>query len=93
MGTLAKMDGYTTIRIMLRAANTGAQSGTVTYIIRNITNTTDLVTGTFTDTTISTREASATVSLTGIKQLAIMVKSSVAADDPTFGDGVIQLER
>jgi hypothetical protein len=91
--TLAKMDGYTTARLLVRAADGAAQSGVTTCAIRNITDATDMVTMTFSDTTLSNREASASVSLTGIKKLAVYCKSANATDDPIFGDMVIQIER
>ncbi|MBI3991014.1 MAG: hypothetical protein HY350_02580, partial [Candidatus Omnitrophica bacterium] len=91
--TIINMDGFTTIRLMMRGANTGAQTGTVTVKVVNLTDSTDLVSLTYSDTTVQFREATASISLTGLKKLGIQSSSSTTTDDPTFGDIAIQLEK
>lgn len=90
---IVRMDGFTTIRLMMRGANSGTQAGTVTVTVRNLTDSTDLVSLTWSDNTVQFREATAAIALTGLKKLGIQASSSVGTDDPVFGDIAIMLEK
>ncbi len=92
--TMVKMDGFTTANLYCRAKEGSAQTGTISIGIRNLTDSTDLITaGTTTSATCVTVNASASgLALTGAKELAAQIKSSVATDDPQFGSCVLVLE-
>lgn len=90
---VVKMDGYTTIRLMVDGLNTAAQSGTVTVEVFNVTDATSLVSLTFSSTTRNRYENNAAIALTGLKTIVARVKSSVSTDDPIFHSISVWLER
>jgi hypothetical protein len=92
-GALVRMDGYTTIRLLVDGLNTAAQTGTVTVDVFNVTNGTTLASLTFTSTTRATYEVTAAISITGVKNLSARAKSTVAADDPIFHSVSVMLEK
>ena len=88
---IVTMDNWTTLRLIVRAANTAAQSGTVSVELYD--GTSSLVTLTFSDTTQQNRSTSTAVSTSGLKQIYARVKSSVGTDDPQFNYIGFELER
>jgi hypothetical protein len=82
---IVSMDNFTTIRLVWRAADGAAQTGTVTCEIFDSTSSTSLVSQNFSsNTTLTTRSTTAAVSLTGRHELYARVSAGNATDDPVF---------
>jgi hypothetical protein len=95
MGSAAvvNMTGFTTIRLIMRGANSGTQTGTVTVVVRDLTNAANLVSLSYSDSTVQFREATAAVAITGLIKIQVLASSTVSTDDPLFGDIGIMLEK
>lgn len=82
---LLNMEGFTKIHLRMYGAMGPSDTGTVTVKVRDKTNSTDLISLSFSDTTLQIREAEAAINLTGIHRLQIKACSTVDTDDPLFG--------
>ena len=91
--TIVNMTGYSKIWLFMRGANSGVQSGTVTVYVYDYTGSANLVSLTFSDTSVQFRSATASISLSGLHKIQIQAKSSVATDDPVFGDISVMIEK
>lgn len=86
---IVTMDGFTTVRLVVYAGNTSAQTGTVTVELHD--GITSLVSLTFSDSTPQVRASTASIGATGQKVIVCRVKSTSGTDDPRFGYVGIEL--
>lgn len=91
---LAKLDGYTTIRLMVDVAGVGT-GGLVIEVWDNL-SAVSLVTLTIAADAANARtqyETTAAIALTGVKSLSARIKGTVATDDPVWHGIVGVLEK
>jgi hypothetical protein len=81
-----KMDGFANARGIFRLKTGAGQSGQISCQIRNLTDSTTLISSTnvTNTTTCTTAEGTATPALTGVKQFACECSSATGTDDPVL---------
>ncbi len=85
------MDGFSSMDLFVRAANSVGSFGMVTVEIYDVTTATTIISLTFSDSVMQIREAPTSISLVGIHQLICQVASTVATDNIIFVAVSVQL--